>query len=227
MDATPGGDVASRKGNALGGWIVIGLVIWGLAQCGRLVSGDHPGTPPAVPRQQTSVQQPEVMATATPPQPTSQPAELGVRYVTASSLNVRQSPDTSGAKVTSLPTGTAVQVFEMRGPWLRVTAGGGVEGWVHGDYTSATQPRAVPVATPAPQQAPAPAAAAGRPRSEIVQLIIARSINTYSGSCPCPYNVDRGGRRCGGRSAYSKPGGASPICYESDVSEGMIQRFGN
>lgn len=223
MDATPGGDVASRKGNALGGWIVIGLVVWGLAQCGRLISGD-PDTRQAVPRQQTSVQQPEAPAT-TPLQPTSQPVELGVRYVTASSLNVRQSPDTNGAKVASLPTGTAVQVFEVSGPWLRVTAGGGVEGWVHGDYTSATQPRVVPVAAPAPQQAPDPVASPGRPRSEIVQLIIARSIDSYSGSCPCPYNVDRGGRRCGGRSAYSKPGGASPICYESDVTEGMIQRF--
>ena len=224
MDATPGGDVASRKGNALGGWIVIGLVVWGLAQCGRLISGD-PDTPPAVPRQQTNVQQPEPPATATPLQPRPQPVELGVRYVTASRLNVRRSPDTTGAKVASLPTGTAIQVLEMRGPWLRITAGGGVEGWVHGDYTSTTQPRAVPAAAPALQQAPAPAATPGRPRSEIVQLIIARSIDAYSGSCPCPYNVDRSGRRCGGRSAYSRPGGASPICYESDVTDGMIQRF--
>ena len=49
------------------------------------------------------------------------------------------------------------------------------------------------------------------------QRAIRQSIAAYSGSCPCPYSVDRGGRRCGGRSAYSKPGGAAPLCYASDV----------
>lgn len=50
-----------------------------------------------------------------------------------------------------------------------------------------------------------------------VQRQIRQSIASYSGSCPCPYSVDRGGRRCGGRSAYSRPGGSAPICYASDV----------
>ena len=48
---------------------------------------------------------------------------------------------------------------------------------------------------------------------EIKQILIQASIRSYSGSCPCPYNKDRAGRRCGGRSAYSRPGGASPLCY--------------
>ncbi|HZG46733.1 MAG TPA: hypothetical protein VEZ41_10800 [Allosphingosinicella sp.] len=50
-----------------------------------------------------------------------------------------------------------------------------------------------------------------------VQRAIRQSIAAYSGSCPCPYSVDRAGRRCGGRSAYSKPGGAAPLCYPADV----------
>ena len=50
-----------------------------------------------------------------------------------------------------------------------------------------------------------------------VQRAIRQSIVAYSGSCPCPYSVDRAGRRCGGRSAYSKPGGAAPLCYPADV----------
>lgn len=49
------------------------------------------------------------------------------------------------------------------------------------------------------------------------QRIIKRSIENYSGSCPCPYSFDRAGHLCGGRSAYSRPGGASPICYKSDI----------
>lgn len=59
--------------------------------------------------------------------------------------------------------------------------------------------------------------------AEIAQEIIALSIASYSGSCPCPYNTDRGGRRCGGRSAYSRKGGAAPLCYAEDVTPAMIK----
>ena len=45
----------------------------------------------------------------------------------------------------------------------------------------------------------------------------------YSGNCPCPYFTDRAGRRCGGRSAWSRVGGASPLCYENDISDQMVQ----
>jgi len=65
--------------------------------------------------------------------------------------------------------------------------------------------------------------AKGKTDAEIAQEIIALSIASYSGSCPCPYNTDRGGRRCGGRSAYSRKGGASPLCYEGDVTAAMIK----
>lgn len=61
--------------------------------------------------------------------------------------------------------------------------------------------------------------------SEVRQILVSQSIVRYSGNCPCPFNVDRAGRRCGGRSAYSRPGGASPLCYESDVSTAAVARF--
>ena len=61
--------------------------------------------------------------------------------------------------------------------------------------------------------------------AEIKQAIIKESIASYRGSCPCPYNVDRAGRRCGARSAYSRPGGASPICYEKDVTQKMVEDY--
>ena len=35
----------------------------------------------------------------------------------------------------------------------------------------------------------------------------------YDGNCPCPYSLDVDGNICGERSAYSRSGGASPICY--------------
>ena len=61
--------------------------------------------------------------------------------------------------------------------------------------------------------------------AEIKQAIIAESIARYKGSCPCPYNADRAGRRCGARSAYTRPGGASPLCYEKDVTQKMVGRL--
>lgn len=47
--------------------------------------------------------------------------------------------------------------------------------------------------------------------------MIKKSIMSYKGSCPCPYNTMKNGRLCGKRSAWSKPGGASPLCYLSDI----------
>ena len=61
--------------------------------------------------------------------------------------------------------------------------------------------------------------------AEIMQEIIKESISSYRGSCPCPYNVDRAGRRCGARSAYSRPGGASPVCYDKDVTQKMVEDY--
>ncbi len=60
---------------------------------------------------------------------------------------------------------------------------------------------------------------------QIKKFIIQESISQYPGNCPCPYNSARNGSRCGGRSAYSKPGGKSPICYPEDVTKEMIQRY--
>jgi len=61
--------------------------------------------------------------------------------------------------------------------------------------------------------------------NQIKQRIIQESINSYPGNCPCPYNTDRAGRSCGGRSAYSRPGGYSPKCYASDVSAAELRAY--
>ena len=60
---------------------------------------------------------------------------------------------------------------------------------------------------------------------EIRQILIQRSITSYSGNCPCPYNRASNGSRCGKRSAYSRPGGASPLCYPGDVTDAMVERY--
>lgn len=60
---------------------------------------------------------------------------------------------------------------------------------------------------------------------QIQQKIIQESVARYPGRCPCPFSTARNGSNCGGRSAYSKPGGYKPICYPSDVSEQMIKQY--
>jgi len=61
--------------------------------------------------------------------------------------------------------------------------------------------------------------------TQIKQRMIHESIASYPGNCPCPYNTARNGSRCGKRSAYSKPGGYAPLCYEEDITLRMIQDY--
>lgn len=54
-------------------------------------------------------------------------------------------------------------------------------------------------------------------------MLIYKSIKHYhinsssAGTCPCPYNIMTDGDICGASSAYSKPGGAAPLCYPKDI----------
>lgn len=66
---------------------------------------------------------------------------------------------------------------------------------------------------------------AAQSKDDIRQQIIDASIESYPGNCPCPYNSMRNGRQCGGRSAWSKDGGYSPICYKKEVTEEMIEEW--
>ncbi len=88
----------------------------------------------------------------------------------------------------------------------------------------------VTAVTPVQRPAPAPVAPPTQRTPKISDAairtaLIKQSRLSYSGSCPCPYNRDRGGRSCGRRSAYSRPGGASPLCFPQDVTATMITEF--
>jgi len=58
---------------------------------------------------------------------------------------------------------------------------------------------------------------------EIQKKMIQDSVAAYPRSCPCPYSKDRSGRKCGKRSAYSKPKGYAPFCYPSDIPKDVIK----
>jgi hypothetical protein len=62
----------------------------------------------------------------------------------------------------------------------------------------------------------------------IAAIIVQVSRDQYHAGgrpCACPDDSMRNGRACGGRSAYSRPGGASPLCYPSDVTAMMIESY--
>jgi hypothetical protein len=74
--------------------------------------------------------------------------------------------------------------------------------------------------------APASAESPGQATdAQIRAHLMRQSLAGYPGSCPCPDSLDRAGRRCGNRSAYSRPGGYAPLCSPSDVTTEMIAEF--
>lgn len=152
------------------------------------------------------------------------------RYVSATSLRLRAGPSTAARTIASLPTGTRVSVLGATDEWLRIRLSDGRTGWASARYLSPTEPPIAPPTVPpsAPPQSAATARtvkAPARDRDAIARELIDRSIASYGGSCPCPYNRDRSGRSCGARSAYSRPGGEAPLCYLGDVTDAMIAAF--
>lgn len=149
------------------------------------------------------------------PKPTYSPKSM---YVDASRLNVRNGPDKTNKVVWTLKRDQKVLVINKSGDWLQVK-GNRFSGWVFGTYLTNNP-------APKPQIAKRKASTnSGLSTSKIKNLLIKRSHAYYSGNCPCPYNTTRAGRRCGKRSAYSRPGGASPLCYPSDVSASMVAEY--
>lgn len=61
--------------------------------------------------------------------------------------------------------------------------------------------------------------------AKVKQQIIAESIAAYPGRCPCPYHAAKNGSACGGRSAWSRKGGYTPICYEREISGEMVRKW--
>jgi hypothetical protein len=76
------------------------------------------------------------------------------------------------------------------------------------------------VAQPAPKPQPSD--------QQIAETIVRESRQAYYRTghpCACPEDLARNGTRCGKRSAYSRPGGAEPYCYVTDVPAAEIARY--
>lgn len=206
------------RGTGLWPLIVVGLLAAWFS--GRSNPPPPPGSPPAnIIVQETSVPTPKKLVEPTKETPTEPLGKPTTAYVTATTLNVRATPARDGAKLGTLSYGTKVLVTELRSGWAALRLTSGQTAWVSAEFLSPSEPAAAQ-----PLKPTVPAASSPN-RSQIVQAIIRESMQGYSGNCPCPENRDRAGRRCGARSAWSRAGGARPICYASDVTEAMIERF--
>jgi hypothetical protein len=73
-----------------------------------------------------------------------------------------------------------------------------------------------------------PSARAQLSDQQIAEIIVRDSRAAYHATgrpCACPDDLARNGSRCGARSAYSRPGGASPLCYAADVTKTQIDQY--
>lgn len=149
------------------------------------------------------------------------PTPLRRLYVTADRLNVRSGPSTQHTIISKVTQNSAVRPVRNSNDWTQIELGNGQLGWVAARYLSTSK---VAASKPKPPQQTL-VSANTLSRGEVVKRIIAQSIRSYSGNCPCPYNTTKRGRQCGGRSAYSRPGGASPLCYPNDVTNRMVSQY--
>jgi hypothetical protein len=148
-------------------------------------------------------------------------AEPAVKmFVMGSKVNVRDAPSLEGKSLGQLVEGTVVNQIAQADGWSQIQTPLG-QGWMATRFLSDEMPSKVVQVEPRRIVATPSSSEITAARAELIR----QSIASYPGSCPCPYNVDRAGRRCGGRSAWSKPGGYSPICYESDVSEERLETY--
>ncbi len=168
---------------------------------------------------------PEAKATTIPAVATLPVARLESLFVTGTRVNYRAGPGINANVLGQLTRGAKVSRIAQQGGWSQIAPAGtrGKPVWMSSKYLSANAPQ--PAVTRARTARRKVAAPSSREVTRARQAIIAQSVRAYQGSCPCPYHRDRANRRCGKRSAWSRPGGASPICYASDVSQSRLATY--
>lgn len=187
-------------------------------------TGSIPTTAPAEIKPRTTA------PTTAPPTVPVRPPSSGKQLYATARANVREAPDPTAQVRATLQIAAPLVELSRQTDWVEVADGSGRRlGWVAARLLSETQPKppeqrqpgdsptSVPEVRPPTPSAPSQAA--------VIARIIAQSRASYGGSCGCPDDRDAAGRRCGGRSAYSRAGGASVVCYPGDVTAAMIQQF--
>lgn len=214
--------------------VAIGAALWFIGQLGsgsRAPPSSSGPSPQAVAPSRPMAPQSSSPASLAPPTSSTilpKAPDLARLQVRGSDVAFRAGPSRDAAIIDRLAKGLKLEEIDRAGEWSKVRHPvTGRDGWVFSGLLSPMDGQgegepakpAKPIPEVRPPTAPALSIAA------IAQRLIAESRASYPGSCACPYDTDRGGRRCGARSAYSRPGGYAPICYESDVTAQMVERY--
>ncbi|WP_308400255.1 SH3 domain-containing protein [Agrobacterium genomosp. 13] len=150
-------------------------------------------------------------------------AEIRTKFVSGSGVALRGAPNTKAQIIDRLDRGRKVDLLQSEAEWSRIkdilTQ---KEGWVATRFLQDDKPKREEISKPSESKSKPPPTLSP---PIIIQRIIAESVASYPGTCACPYSTDRRGRRCGNRSAYSKPGGYAPICFAQDVTKSMIEAY--
>lgn len=194
-------------------WLVIGFL-----GIGYLASGKEDKSAPAqttnqkAPVENTAqsfgfVQAPPTQrSTDAPPPVQKQSPLIGASLYTTQRANMRAEPSTKSKVITVIDQGQLVKILNVRGDWYSIEYRNRV-GWISSSLLTNEKP-AIKTTQSATRELPARAVAPVR-QSRSGQP----SRQPYVGTCDCPYDLMRNGRLCGGRSAYSRPGGRNPQCY--------------
>lgn len=157
----------------------------------------------------------------TAPKPGIQPRERApvrpMSMSTSANVRLRSSQAADAPVLATLGKGTAVEVVSSDGDRLQVNVPSlNVTGWVHKSYLteSSATARPAPALAATEQAPPKPQASATKETPKPSKPAPGTPIRApVKGSCDCPYDYARNGSRCGGRSAYSRPGGREPMCF--------------
>jgi uncharacterized protein YgiM (DUF1202 family) len=126
--------MAKKKQNSSAiGWVVLGLMAFGIYQFGIAGSPDRRET--AERRTTTSSS-----TATTQPRPALEPLSKP-RFVNVASLNVRHTPSTSGPLIMALPRGTQLKVLDRQDGWLLIDLSPTLEGWVSERLTTTQGPK--------------------------------------------------------------------------------------
>ena len=185
-----------------------------------LVKLPAPDKPLVAPSDSSALVAPDKAKVLTDPATIPKPEFL---FVTGSRVNVRAGPGTTFAVLGQLRKGEKALVLGAPDNGWQSVKFAGKDAWMSAKYLSAAAPNSLILAPDPPKRGIA--APSSREITAARKAIIQQSLASYPGNCPCPCNRDRAGRRCGKRSAYSKPGGYSPICYESDVTQARLDTY--
>ncbi|WP_407060027.1 SH3 domain-containing protein [Devosia epidermidihirudinis] len=152
---------------------------------------------------------PAVVAAPTPKSPVpkattpasnepSTSAPIEIRYVSASTLNIRAEPSTNAAIVSKISNGERVTVLDRASGWVLVQSSAGY-GWISERYTSSTRP--AQIYTPPATLVQAPPKSSGlscSPRRTCSQIGSCSAARWYLANCSWGGRLDRDkdGRPC-------------------------------